>query len=1130
MRYRNLFALIALFVSLPSQAADVNPRDYSIVPPAPEVATLMDYKEFPVDHFRGIPTINIPIYTLKSGAIEVPITISYHGGGVRANPHIGNAGLGWNVMCGSTISHTVYGAPDDAYSSTKLHGLYHLNNDEETFRQKLIDKLADYSPTDGGAYETHRYWQATLGNRYYEGKTDIANDLYNIVGYNMSGTFVRNKTGGITLCSDYPIKIASTTDIPHITDGGCDGWGFLITDNKGIQYEFLTQDRTRYDYQYGDPVNTQIIDSIYYSSAWHLDKITDLCGNNVTFTYKKRGGRVVKDVGHSVSRGYTDTIARRFNPADVFSVSSTVYYPQILKEIEANGIKVTLNYIHEGNSHADALINTINITSPSGQQRIITFKYRDNLLVSIKDGDQTIYTFDYNMDWGNDLNGYYQDFGGYLNENGVNSLIPYAVLGNQQIGFGADRSVSVDYAHTLELKKITYPTGGFTEFEWENNSFRYLKSLEFSGSIANTPHYKITTDTLRYCVEDGFSKLKVINWRLFENQPASIDLSRFFLMNPANLYQTSYEDSHKSEVYNENYPPYFPHVLIRDHNTGNIQKVYYLDKETIETEGVNQPINLYLSPGCYDFELVNPIAIQGEEEFLKKYFLYPDCAAGYIYINKMTKDNPADNGQDLWCGLRIKSIKSSTGNPEEAPLIKYFYYNTTRDPYYSTGTVQMLPKYDYMYYMVYPHSSLPGFAESEVYCMGTNAFPNTTIGSFSNIEYPQILVCMGNEDRLEPGAYLNYKAETFTYSSSRSMSNCDYNHSNFLSYQPIGSQMYTSMAHRRGNLEKHCIIGASLPVHSVEYSYNILESSNSPVLTTNAFVICDFTRAPATNTYGCYDYGIGTYSLIPYNKTVNCIHTIENDGIESYKTIEYFYDSYTEKLDYSLVKSINETDCSGLEVKTFFTYPVKNGIKLPYPETEITACGNSIMSAVRTEYDANTGLPLRKYSLSDRYALNDILSTNGITTNSQKSNISTLTFTYKYNSKGNLVEISYKDVVLASYLWGYNGMFPVIEAIGIDYETLTQAASQAGLSPAQINGREISDANKILSVANVLRKRFTDKTISSISYDWFYGILHFTDGRGIRTTNEYDKQGRLTSTRDFNNYIISKFEYHYATD
>lgn len=52
---------------------------------------------------------------------------------------------------------------------------------------------------------------------------------------------------------------------------------------------------------------------------------------------------------------------------------------------------------------------------------------------------------------------------------------------------------------------------------------------------------------------------------------------------------------------------------------------------------------------------------------------------------------------------------------------------------------------------------------------------------------------------------------------------------------------------------------------TTEVSYNIYENDDAPLLTTDAFIVADFTRVPGINTYRGYDYGIGKYRILPYN-------------------------------------------------------------------------------------------------------------------------------------------------------------------------------------------------------------------------------------------------------------------------
>ena len=74
------------------------PKDYSIVPPSPDVATLMQYQEIPVDYFSGVPNISYDLFTIKTGSISIPIRLSYHGGGMRVTEKAGDVGVCWSIF------------------------------------------------------------------------------------------------------------------------------------------------------------------------------------------------------------------------------------------------------------------------------------------------------------------------------------------------------------------------------------------------------------------------------------------------------------------------------------------------------------------------------------------------------------------------------------------------------------------------------------------------------------------------------------------------------------------------------------------------------------------------------------------------------------------------------------------------------------------------------------------------------------------------------------------------------------------------------------------------------------------------------------------------------------------------
>ena len=119
---------------------------------------------------------------------------------------------------------------------------------------------------------------------------------------------------------------------------------------------------------------------------------------------------------------------------------------------------------------------------------------------------------------------------------------------------------------------------------------------------------------------------------------------------------------------------------------------------------------------------------------------------------------------------------------------------------------------------------------------------------------------------------------------------------------------------------------------------------------------------------------------------------------------------------------------------------------------------------------------------------------------------------------------------MASYIWGYNGLYPIIEAQNISYDTLKSLALSNGLTNEMLAGSKVSTQAVIDRVVTGMRESRSDVSFTSLSYHWLFGLVNISDTRGIKTSYEYDNRGRLTSSRDFNNFLINKFQYRYEWD
>ena len=63
--------------------------------------------------FSGILEINIPLYTIKTKKLDLPIAMSYHASGFNINEVAPWTGLGWTLGAGGVISRSAVGLGDN---------------------------------------------------------------------------------------------------------------------------------------------------------------------------------------------------------------------------------------------------------------------------------------------------------------------------------------------------------------------------------------------------------------------------------------------------------------------------------------------------------------------------------------------------------------------------------------------------------------------------------------------------------------------------------------------------------------------------------------------------------------------------------------------------------------------------------------------------------------------------------------------------------------------------------------------------------------------------------------------------------------------------------------------------------
>lgn len=82
------------------------------IPPSPDAAKLAQFELSPVSMYTGTHNFSVPLYELKLDGRSIPISLNYHSGGIRVAEDAGWTGLGWALSTGGSISRTVRGYND----------------------------------------------------------------------------------------------------------------------------------------------------------------------------------------------------------------------------------------------------------------------------------------------------------------------------------------------------------------------------------------------------------------------------------------------------------------------------------------------------------------------------------------------------------------------------------------------------------------------------------------------------------------------------------------------------------------------------------------------------------------------------------------------------------------------------------------------------------------------------------------------------------------------------------------------------------------------------------------------------------------------------------------------------------
>lgn len=425
-----------------------------ITPPSPEAAAMMRSINIPVSHYTGTANINVPLYTIRTRDMEIPIQLDYHASGIKVQDFATWVGLGWRLSVPASITRTAKRGYDEGGFMAGDGDL--VRNGE--WNEALFDQKINVC--DGEADLFYFEIPGKSGTMVWSPKKK---QFYTVPYQNLK----------IDYFSSYNTFFAK----------------FCITDENGNRYIFTPSEHVTLDAFHSVPTAWSISQILTAQGDWI--EFDYLEGYDLKYGYMTYGGTQTYEVQKSpFSRTLKDDDDR------TESNHGTSVSPKYLSCIRWRSGK--MEFISDDN-RAWTDVRTRRLTEiklyAQTDRYIKSFLFSYNTFFNTalqlwkieeanrETGKRELFcSFGYNTKQNLPLrNSLDMDHWGYYNgPNSSNgSLFPaHTVLGHAISG--ADRTPHWPYASANMLTSVTYKGGGKKEFEYEPNQ---LTSGEIIGGV-----------------------------------------------------------------------------------------------------------------------------------------------------------------------------------------------------------------------------------------------------------------------------------------------------------------------------------------------------------------------------------------------------------------------------------------------------------------------------------------------------------------------------------------------------------------------------------------------------------------------------------------------------------------------
>lgn len=1135
--------LTVIIIASTSALGQIN-YTYDYLPPSPTAAALGKYGLAPINLSTGVMTTSIPIYTLKTANLSIPISLSYAATGVKVDEIASNVGMNWSLNAGGVITRTVRD-----------------QDDMEEFSQPPYPKN-----TTTMNFELAKYLESAT-EEYF----DSERDLYSFNFLNLTGKFVFTREN-IPLVIPYRRLGIQRMRSPENTQ-------FLVTDEYGIQYHFNAHETTRTIQQgldcgkgYLDPVET----------AWYITKVIHPEGDTVYFDYEsyhytysthvsQTFTEMVSDIvncpnqtcptfNEKICKNLLSTTTVRLTKIRTSGYGDAVFHSSTRSDIPGEYKLDSIEFVLPANETMNKWIleYTFSNNPGFGNSKVTgsDLNHRMFLTTVYQKGnsgsDRKSYSFDYH-----DINGmpkrlsFAQDHWGYFNGKSNADLVPASGMvthrdnSNRPLfqNIGGNREPDSWFASKGLLTKITYPTGGYDSITYEGNSYFgnkiiYPLKRYYDSSAVN--YSKTTVEELTFTIHSSVSQDVQLNFSVSYLPGAEDD--------PIHC---------------------FGRISVR--GPGN----HYL----IENRRVN--------PG--DPVLQELFKLGEGDDYTVTIRAFGEGVKSNVYFDLYEEEPQVVQTNIPTGGTRVSRISSHQEEGDQSRVVRY-YYASFNDLNRSSGIVSVTDPIYYQFIMS-RHPCDGNLCDHGYECsyitLGSKSVNLLNGLAGNHITYTTVVIAQGDE--FENG----YEEHTFVASLDIP--------GKIIIGEHIQGAPYSNFAWDNGlekTVKKFRREDASFrKIYELENTYardtTIDHLVRSMVVrkkfdfscTSEVIFICDAASVQASTSYETcltnhdHQWLSGGIPFIDQGQT-RCVAPGAQHGtylVRVHPCKDYavgdtvIWQSMLENLDvmeytdfahWFYLVSAKETVITdeGREITTVkdFRHNDKIHLQLTH-ESWITSTGEVLTTKYWYPHDFNIGSfvdslksrnilakPIKaehyrgsktiggtitKYnydgSMAEVWRRNDPNPTDSVSHN--PAALITASYQLEGSVKRDLDinkprEIHYPDGKIATLIWGYgkkylaaqvmNKSFDEVRAIlGNDFTTLEHS----------VNDSYINEK------LEMLRDSLTESQIISYNYKPGVGVTSQTDANNVTTYYTYDSLGRVVTIKDDHGNVIKRFEYHYKT-